>query len=407
MEPVMERENDRQQQLLPHSHQAWMEVNLTQLERNVSLIQAHLAHQPLQMAVVKADAYGHGAVVMVRKLAQCGFTYFAVATVEEGIQLRAALSNHTILILGPTPEAQIPEVIEHDLTPTVCTYRFAKELHDYHLEKGEDKPPVSVHIRLDISESSIGINLQTAADFVAEIQSLSTLDIAGVYTHIPSAYGGDLEVAEAEFASFLSTARQLKQVYGWTNCLVHAQSSPGILLFPDLACDMVRTGILLYGLPVLEHASLPGIAPLMEVKARIAYIKTVESDKQFGYGYQYRTDQKVRIASIPIGYNDAMFLYYWQQGQVLIHGQYAPLYGQVYMDYFLVDVTHIPSCQVGDEAVVIGRQGENRIMAEQLAAQCGIDALHADCVHLWGSRLTRTYIEEETGEEEGDTAHAT
>ncbi len=367
---------------------SWAEIHLDKLKNNFFAVKHRLQPGTKVIAVIKADAYGHGAVRVASALADCAVDGFAVSSAAEAIELRGAGILAPILILGYTPPEWAETVLKYDLTATVCNAKLAAAL----AEKAELKQQKArIHIKVDTGFGSDGVPDGQCLAFVQKLLSNKWLEIEGVFTHLVSAYGQDEELLRNQLARF----DQL--ISGFTAHsvaipLIHAASSPAIMNVPETHYDLVRLGIVLYGLTVPNSELGPEFKPVMQLKAKITGIKTIEPGHTLGYGRTYPVESNKRIASVPLGYADGFFFLLLKNGEVLVHGKRAPIWGQPRMDHFLVDVTDIPEASVGDEIVIFGEQRGAVITAEEVALRSQVGLLNCDAVCLLGKRVPRIYV---------------
>lgn len=370
---------------------AWAEINLDHLVNNVEIIRSKLKRETKIMAIVKSDGYGHGAAVIANHLIKHGVEQLGVVMIEEAIELRKAGIEAPILILGVTLAEQAEQVLRYQLTPMVCTLEFAQALNQLALSS---KKKAKVHLRLDIGLGSVGIKVEDALPFVQAMLKMEGLELEGVFTHLASSYGADESLIRVDLKKFEHTVEELARKLGISFPIVHAASSPGILHYPESHYDLVRAGIILYGLPATDKDVDLGLQPVMQLKAKILYIKELDAGTTIGYGSKQLVKRKTRLATVPLGYGDGLFLYYLTDGEVLVHGKRAPVYGQVFMDHFLIDVTDFPEVQIGDEVVIFGRQGTEVVTATEMAVRAQIGRLNSDCVTLLSKRVPRVYVQE-------------
>lgn len=367
---------------------AWAEIHLDRLQRNTEVVKHKIRPETKLIAVVKADAYGHGAVPAARQLLRSGADMLAVALASEGAELRRAGIDAPIVILGLCDEGEAELVAEYRLTPTVCTLALAERLDAIGSRSGQ---PISIHIRIDIGLGSVGIAASEAASFICAAAKLRGLRLEGIYTHLSSAYGDDEGQVRADLALFRELLARLA-ASGVTFPVVHAASSPALLRYPQAHFDAVRTGILLYGLSAPDGtADGLSLEPVMELKARIVMIKELPAGSRIGYGSGQTMAATVRVATVPLGYADGPFLSHLTGGEVLIRGRRAQIMGKVYMDHMMIDVTGLDEAEAGDEVVIFGRQGEACIRAEEVAERAGFGRMYADGVTMLSGRIPRLF----------------
>ncbi|MGE5606419.1 MAG: alanine racemase [Bacteroidota bacterium] len=369
----------------------WAEVNFERLQHNLTVIYNRLKPGTKVMAVVKGNAYGHGSVMIATELARLGVDYFAVATVDEGVELRVSRIKGMILILEMIGPEQLDLVVNYELTPTVYSLEQAEML----AKKADQlKKTIKIHLRIDTGVGGIGASQQEIRQLFFKIRRSKSLIIEGVYTHLTSDYRGDNDSVQNQITMFNQILSEIKES-GATVSLIHVASSLSVLTRPEIHFNMVRPGIALYGIPPVEGLEEVGLKPIMQLKTRISCIRKLEANQEIGtYHGKFIAVQPINYAIIPIGYADAFFLLTTVKGKVLIKGKRAPIIGQARMNHILVDVTMIPEAAVGDEVVIIGEQGEEAITAQEATQSAGIAAMNCESVCLFSNRVPRIYISE-------------
>ncbi|MGE5381376.1 MAG: alanine racemase [Methylocystaceae bacterium] len=369
------------------SNLSWVEIDLAALHHNLEMVRGQLKNKTKIIAVVKADAYGHGAVEISRVLIEYGIDALAVATVGEALELRHNGIGVPILILGSVAESEFDYLFEQNLTPTLNSVEMTLALNNRACVRMQK---LKVHLRIDIGMGSYGVTTGEGLYLIDEIMKMSNLELQGIYTHINTMYGGNLNDARGQVRVFNEFLIQLKQK-GVYLPLIHASSSPAVIRLPDAEYDMVRLGIVLYGLPCGNEFIDDQIQAVMQIKTKVVAIKTVGIDSGLGYGWTFKTMYPSRIATVPLGYADASFLHHLKAGEVIIREQRAPIIGKPCMDHFLIDISSVEGAAVGDEVVILGKQGNQAIYAEEIACRSGIDPNNIDLVGLLGSRIPRVY----------------
>ncbi|MBS5214977.1 MAG: serine racemase VanT catalytic subunit [Clostridiales bacterium] len=365
----------------------WAELDLNALQQNVSKIKKILPDSCQIMAVVKANAYGHGDVLISSHLNQMGIYSFAVATLEEAIHLRKFGIEGSILILGYTPSLYAPELMQYDLTQTVADFSHAQEL-------AETKIPIKVEIKIDTGMHRLGITPEHKKEIVS-LFSVPTFCICGMYTHLcvaDSQEPEDIAFSQKQLESFKCLTDMLKAA-GISLPPLHVQSSYGVLNYPSLKYDFARIGILLYGChSQFEESCLmnPDVRPVLSLYSHVALIREVDEGDTVGYGRTYKARRKRRLAVIPIGYADGYPRSLSNRGYVLIHGQRARIVGRICMDQMIADVTAIENVCVSDRVTLIGKDGRHRIYAEELAALS--QTITNELLSRLGSRITRVLL---------------
>jgi alanine racemase len=337
------------------------------------------------LVVVKADAYGHGAVEVSQRLRKCGAQYFGVATVSEAIELRKNRIKDPILLLTASSNQDFSILARYNITPTIADLSTAVSLNKK-LSRLARK--MSVHIKIDTGMGRIGIWHKEAVDFILYLSKLRNLILEGIYTHFPSA-DEDEEFTKLQIASFDRLIDDLK-MHGIDIPLRHAANSVGIMRYKDAHFSLVRPGLMLYGLyPDIKHKRFIKLRPVMAFKTAITYLKDVPAGRSISYGRTFITTRWTKIATLPVGYADGYNRLLSNSGQVLVRGRRCPVIGRVCMDHTMIDVTGV-GVKSGDEAVLIGRQNNLEITAEDIAHLCSTISYEVVC---WVSkRVPRIYI---------------
>lgn len=359
---------------------AWVEINVAAVQHNIQQLKGLLRSQTDLMAVVKADAYGHGAVTVAKTALAAGATWLGVATVPEGIELREAGIQAPILMLGATNmPAQIRAIAHWRLQPTIGTPKqalvFAETLAADHWQQ-----PLPVHLKLDTGMSRLGTNWDQAVEFVQFVQRLPQLQIASIYSHLATADDPDPTVMQRQHERYQTAIAQLKQQLKYALPRLHIANSAATLADPKLHYDMVRVGLATYGLYPAPHL-IPTVQlqPALQVKARVTQVKTIAAGTGVSYGHRYIAQRSTRIAVVGIGYADGVPRNLSNQMQVLIRGQRIPQIGAVTMDQLMVDVSAIPDLQEGEVVTLLGQCGQERITPEDWANQLGTIAWEILC----------------------------
>lgn len=320
------------------------------------------------MAVVKADAYGHGAVPVARFL-QDSCAFFGVSSVAEALELRQAGLERPILILGHTPVEAFPQVIQLEIRPAIFRWEDALALSEQARKLGKT---AYFHLAVDTGMSRIGFQAtEESADICCKIAKLPCIQAEGLFSHFATADCADLSRAEQQGRKFEAFDQMLK-ARGLNIPIRHMNNSAGLMNFGN-QYEMVRSGIVTYGLYPSDEVNpeLLKLKPALSWYSRISHVKTLPAGREISYGGLYVTSQETRVATIPVGYADG----YWRnlsgKFYVLIHGKRAPILGRVCMDQMMVDVTQIPEVQPGDTVTLVGTDGDETITVEQIAAQAG------------------------------------
>ncbi len=365
---------------------AWVEIDLARLRNNLRLLRRDLPRPVQLLAVVKDEAYGHGALDVARIALEEGAWGFGLSTLEEAMTLRDAGIAAPLLLLGERQEAELPWCVAHDLTVCVNAPHTVRELA--RVAAAMDKR-VPVHLKINTGMSRYGVRWEAALPLVEQISAEKSLRLEGVMTHFAQSDEADKTFANLQVARFDEVLTAMKQA-GISVRLRHLCNSGGLLDLPHAHRDMVRAGLLIHGIfPSSVCRRIPGIEPVMSVKARIAAIQTLKPGEVAGYGMRYTARTERRIAVLPIGYGDG-FPRVRNEGQVLLHGRRAPLVGGVAMDAIMVDITDIPAAKMWDEAVIMGEQGGETISVSEVARLK--NSVSYDVLTSWRLRLRRQCV---------------
>lgn len=341
------------------------------------------------MAIVKADAYGHGAIPVAKVLDPIADAY-GVAILEEGIELRQAGITKPILILGFTPAPLYPSMIEYDIATAVFQYDMAKKMSDAAVQLGKK---AKIHISLDTGMSRIGFALtEESLQTICKINQLPGIEIEGCFSHFARMDEKDKTKAEQQFSRYETFVHKMEQA-GVKIPVKHISNSAGIMEMPKVNEDMVRDGICLYGLYPSEEVNkerLP-LEPAMQWKTYVSYVKELEAGIEIGYGGTYTTTKPTMVATIPVGYADGYARSLSGKGCVLIHGQRAPILGRICMDQFMVDVTDIPGTAEGDECMLFGEQEGEILSVEEVSELAG--SFNYEFVCDVGRRVPRVFYQ--------------
>jgi alanine racemase len=365
---------------------AWVEIDLRKLRRNFELINRDKPAGLQVLAVVKDEGYGHGALPVAQAALDSGASFLALSTLEEALALRQQGLRCRMLLLGDRPETELPWCVAHDLTCCVSETRSVQKLAELAAGAGKRVP---VHIKINTGMNRYGVRWTEAAALAERIVSTKSLLLEGVLSHFAQSDEEDKTFANLQLARFNEALAEMGRRKVPVK-LRHMCNSGGFLDLPPARFDMVRLGILPLGVfPSTVCRRISGIEAVMSVKARIAAIQDLEPGDSVGYGMRYTAPDARRIAVLPLGYGDG-FPRVRNQGCALIHGRRAPLVGGVAMDAFTVDITDIPEAQMWDEAVIMGRQGEEEISVHEVAKLKG--SVSYDMLTAWRGRLPRIYL---------------
>ncbi|MCH5201621.1 MAG: alanine racemase [Oscillospiraceae bacterium] len=363
------------------------DVDLTAIHNNLALVKRRISSNTKLFAVIKADGYGHGAK-QIAKYCNDLIDGYAVAVVEEGVDLRNSGFNKPILLLGYTHPLQYNQIIEYDMMPAVFSYQMAKALSE---KAGQLNKKIKIHIKLDTGMSRIGFaDNEESVRIIKEISLLPNIEINGIFSHLARADEKDKTFAKTQYDRFITFTIKLEQ-QGIKIPNRHISNSAAIMELPEMNLEMVRCGIITYGLyPSAEMDKKNfSLEPAMQWKSAVSYVKTVPKGTPIGYGGTYITDRETVVATIPVGYADGYPRTLSNKGFVLIKGEKAPIIGRVCMDQFMVDVSHIKGVVTGDTVTLMGKDGKEEISCDCVADLAG--SFNYEFVCDIGKRVPRVY----------------
>ncbi len=355
------------------------EIDLKALSHNLGVVKKKTGNTNV-IAVVKADAYGHGAISVAKHLIQKGVSTLGVAFTSEAILLREAGITCPILVFFDRNSTV--ELFNYKLTPVVFDINRARELSR---EAYKQNTVIPVHLKVDTGMGRVGLTLNNALQEIVKISSMKNLRIEGLMSHFSEADIQDKDFAHQQVASFLGLVKSLKKAQIHFKHL-HIANSAAVLTMPEAHCNMVRPGIMLYG---YAFPGVKGLKPALSLKSRIVLMKKVAKGTPISYGRTFITNRRSSIATVPIGYADGYNRHLSNKGEVLINGHRAPVAGRVCMDTIMVDITNIPSVSYESEVVLIGRQGREKITADDIADKTG--TIPYEVLTSIGQRVSRIY----------------
>lgn len=366
----------------------WAEVDLAAIRHNFLAIKELVSPQTKLMAVVKANAYGHGAVPVAKELHRAGAALFAVARVREGVELRQAKVEAPIMVLGLPEPQEAALAVEAELSLAVASLPLAQALSQEAVKQGK---VCHLHVKVDTGMGRIGIFPQEVPAFIAKIKELPGVSVEGVFSHLATADEEDQTEARMQIQQFTELKRELA---GFEIPFFHLANSAGILNFPQSHFDLVRPGIVLYGLwPSAACCKKVQLKPALSWKARLSFIKELSPGWGISYGHTFHTQRPTVVGTVSVGYADGYSRLLSNQGEMLIAGTRVPIIGRVCMDQTMVDLTDLVASgiqpQVGDEVVLLGKQGNQEITASELASKLGTINYEITC--LIGRRVPRYY----------------
>ncbi len=364
-------------------YRAWLEISTENLKHNAEVLQKNMPESCKLMAVVKAEAYGHGGVVAAKILNQAGVDAFAVATLQEGIALREQEVKGDILILGYTAPEDIRKIKKYNLIQTVCDSNHGRALNACGI-------PVSVHVAVDTGMHRIGFSVNDVKQ-IAWLFHMKNLRVCGIFTHLCAADSNkpeDIHFTDQQIADFYGCLERLKN-YGIKIPKVHMQSSYGFLNYPELHCHYVRAGISLYGADSRENIQTKrklDLKPVLSLRSKVIQVRTIAAGETVGYGRMFRAETERKIAVVSIGYADGYpRCLSCGKGKVLVKGHFAPVIGRICMDQLMIDITDIGIVSVEDVVTLIGQDGDADIRIEKISGQA--DSIANELLSRMGSRL--------------------
>ena len=369
-------------------------INCSALQNNYTFIKKKVGVGIPVMAMVKADGYGHGMVMAAKTFAQAGCTTFGVAELREAVLLRQAGVGGDIYVTIGFAGKDAHLMFQYQLTPVIYSYEAAKALSVQAVTLGQE---IEVHIKVDSGMSRLGIFPVDLPSFADTIASLPGIKIAGVMSHFPESDNPTSPSTLTNFQSFAGACAALKNRFSG---ICHIANSAAVLNFPDTHCDMVRAGIALYGYHPAGYSGMDGcfddqnewrLLPAMSFSSKILQVKTVPAGTGISYGHTCKTERQTRLAVLPVGYEDGYSRVLSNRGQVLVHGQRVPVLGRVCMNMCMIDVTEVQDVSAEDEVVLLGRQEQEIITADDIAKEMGSISYEVLC--LLGNNNKRQYIE--------------
>lgn len=374
--------------ILDKYYRVYASVNLDAIYDNMKNIKENTKDGTGMIAVIKTDGYGHGAVPIAKTVDELVWGY-AVATSDEGVNLRTNGVTKPVIILGCTHESQYEKIVENDLRPAIFTFEDAKKLSDVACSESKK---AKIHIKIDTGMSRIGFHPdKDSVKVISDISRLPGIEIEGIFTHFYASDETDKTSAYEQYKIFNNIISELEK-QGVNIPIKHCSNSAAIIDMPDVNMDCVRVGIALYGMYPSDEVDKTKVklTPAMELKSHIICLKEVEKGVGISYGATYVTSEKTKVATVSVGYGDGYRRSLSNKGYVLIRGQKAPILGRVCMDQFMVDVTHIKDVQRGDVVTLLGKDGDMEITAEELAGMAG-ETFNYEIVCDIGKRIPRVF----------------
>lgn len=344
-------------------YRVWAEIDLDAFSSNLATISQRAGHGVGTMLVVKADAYGHGAVAIAHHAVRCGVAGFGVGTSTEALELRLSGIHQPILVLGTVVDGEVPALLEHGIEIGLHSTDRAERLQAHGQQAGH---VARVHVNIDTGMGRLGVGPGKAVELLEAISKSSHLELAGVMTHISSSEGA-LDPRTSEQVRLFNETLDEARGRGLKLGMVHISNSASLFTGLSPLHDLVRPGISAYGILPGELPGAEDLRPVLSLKSQVVFLKDLPNGAAVGYGSTWRASGDHRIATVPVGYNDGVSWRLSNRGEVLVRGQRAPIVGRVSMDYTTIDVTHIPDVAVEDVVTIIGEDGEERIKVEEIA----------------------------------------
>ena len=381
---------------MAHHRRTRAEINLKAFKHNLQNLKTALGSKTEIMAVVKADAYGHGALPCAKTAIESGVGYLGAGVIEEGIELRKNGIKDPVLILGGIFADEVADLVHHNLSTILSTSHLAEALSREGKKQGKT---VNIHIKIDTGMNRLGVYPEDLLALTEKIGNLPNLKIEALSTHFSSADDEDLSITNQQIELFKKALNKLTNA-GIIPSLTHLSNTSAIFRFPESHSKMVRPGLILYGAlpsPILnsvvqsfcKNENLKSFEPVMQWKSRIILLKSVQKGQALSYSRKYLTQKDSRIATIPIGYADGLSRRLSNNMEVLVKGKRVPQVGTICMDMSLIDVSEVPNVQIGDEVVIFGKQGEEVIQVEELAQKA--NTLPYEILCNVGKRVPRIY----------------
>ena len=376
----------------PYLKRAWAEISLSALEKNIRAIKSTLFRETSLMAVIKANAYGHGEDGILKKLCECGVKYFAVSNLDEAVSVRSHCPEGEILILGYTPPEFADELVENNIIQGVLSLDYAGELCK------NAKAAVRCHIKIDTGMGRIGLKYRAPEECAVEIRNILSLDklsVEGLYTHFAAADADDEESCEytERQADFIIRTYDLLKSEGIVLPHLHFLNSAGLCYHNNKISTLARAGIIMYGLHPNYPLKLPiEVEPVMTLKAVVSQVKELGKGDSVSYGRIYRApEDNIRAATVTVGYADGYSRLLSEKAEVLVNGKRCPVIGRICMDQLVLDVSHAGNVREGDIVTLIGRAGNEEITADELASLYGTIGYEVVCGI--SKRVPRIYVD--------------
>lgn len=366
----------------------WAEINLAAVRFNIINIQKKLGKNIELMAIVKCNAYGHGAIEVSRQILNLGVKALGVSSLYEGIDLRDIFKDIPIIVLSAGMSGQAEEFIEYNLSPVVCTWQMTNALADAARKRGTR---AKVHIKVDTGMGRIGVWHERADEFTRQVHKMPDIEIEGICSHFATSDEQNLDFAKQQFEWF---NRCLEKIKDLPIRFKHISNTAAIFNLPEAHLNMVRPGLSIYGVSPSEYVKdVEKLRPALSLKTKVAFLKTIPKGRTLSYARTYKTEKEMKVATLPVGYGDGYPLSLSNKAYVLIKGKKARILGAVTMDQIMVDVTDIKDVKTEDIAVLIGKQGDEEITATEIARMAG--TIPYEIFTSINKRVQRVYLDKD------------
>lgn len=366
----------------------WAEINLGTLRFNIESIKKKLGENIGIMAIVKCNAYGHGAIEVSRQALNLGVKALGVSSLSEGIELRNVFKNIPIVVLSSGMSGQAEEFIEQNLSPVVCSWQMVNALAEAAKKRGTR---AKVHIKIDTGMGRIGVWHEKADEFVRDVYKIPDIEIEGVCSHFATSDEQNLDFARQQFLWF---NRFLGKIKDLPIRFKHISNTGAIFNLPESHLNMVRPGLSIYGVSPSEFVKdVEKLKPVLSLKTKVAFLKNIPAGRTLSYARTYKTEKEMKVATLPVGYGDGYPRFLSNKGHVIIKGKKARILGAVTMDQLMVDVTNIEDVKIEDIAVLIGKQGKEEITATEISRLGG--TIPYEIFTSINKRVQRIYLDRE------------
>ncbi|MDI6716540.1 MAG: alanine racemase [Actinomycetota bacterium] len=366
----------------------WAEVDLSAIKHNVREAMRVVGKQVAIMAVVKANAYGHGADRVAKAACEAGASVLGVAIPEEGANLRKAGITQPIHVLAESTQAAVPILFENDLTATICSITSAAALSQEAVKRGK---AIKAHVKVDTGMNRIGLFPEMVASFIRDVRKMPGIELEGIFTHFAEADNPKSDYTNYQLRRFKAIVEELEKE-GICPPVKHAANSAAVYLYPDSYFDMVRIGISMYGLhPSEATKEIANLKPAFSLKARLSFVKEIACGEGVSYSRTYKASCDTKIGTVPAGYGDGYTRLLSNKARVLVGGRSCPAVGNICMDQFMVDLGPASEAKADDEVVLIGRQGNEEITVDELAEILG--TINYEILCMINARVPRVYNE--------------